>query len=194
MDLAACPLAAGPFTPAERLCDWCGAPLAGRRTRWCSDSCSGAWSREHSWTDARAAALKRDGHRCVRCGSTGHAPPELVAWSRLVLCLCPRPTPERYLDWRRRVLPLPEGDGPYHDAWLAWRELETARAAPWVAALALLDAEARRHRLEVNHKHPVLGRHSQSGCHHHLDGLETLCHACHLDTTAAQRAAGLLTR
>lgn len=41
-------------------------------------------------------------------------------------------------------------------------------------------------RLEVNHITPVLGRHGTFGCHHHLDGLETLCHPCHLDVTAEQ--------
>jgi hypothetical protein len=41
-------------------------------------------------------------------------------------------------------------------------------------------------RLEVNHKVPILGRHGQSGCHHHLDGVETLCRRCHLVETARQ--------
>lgn len=36
-------------------------------------------------------------------------------------------------------------------------------------------------RLEVHHRVPVLGRHDKSGCHHHLDGLVTLCAPCHLD-------------
>lgn len=41
-------------------------------------------------------------------------------------------------------------------------------------------------RLEVNHQEPVRGRHGTFGCHHHLDGLETLCHPCHLKVTAKQ--------
>ena len=41
--------------------------------------------------------------------------------------------------------------------------------------------------MEVNHKTPILGLHNQSGCHHHLDGLEVLCRPCHLDETARQR-------
>lgn len=45
-------------------------------------------------------------------------------------------------------------------------------------------------RLEVNHITPILGRHAVSGCHHHLDGIETLCHDCHVATTAEQRANG----
>lgn len=30
-------------------------------------------------------------------------------------------------------------------------------------------------RLEVHHLVPILGRHGESGCHHHLDGLVTVC-------------------
>jgi 5-methylcytosine-specific restriction endonuclease McrA len=41
--------------------------------------------------------------------------------------------------------------------------------------------------VEVNHREPRLGGGYASGCHHHLDGLETLCHRCHLAVTAAQR-------
>jgi 5-methylcytosine-specific restriction endonuclease McrA len=44
--------------------------------------------------------------------------------------------------------------------------------------------------LEVNHIIPVMGRHGQSGCHHHLDGLETLCHDCHVDETNRQFKRG----
>lgn len=40
--------------------------------------------------------------------------------------------------------------------------------------------------LEVNHKVPVMGRHATNGCHHHLDGLETLCHSCHVAETNRQ--------
>lgn len=43
-----------------------------------------------------------------------------------------------------------------------------------------------RSRLEVNHRTPVLGRHAEAGCHHHLDGLETLCHDHHVDETCRQ--------
>ena len=34
--------------------------------------------------------------------------------------------------------------------------------------------------LQVHHKTPVNGKHGMSGCHHHLDGLLTLCKPCHL--------------
>jgi hypothetical protein len=41
-------------------------------------------------------------------------------------------------------------------------------------------------RLEVNHIVPILGRHDESGCHHHIDGLETVCRPCHLIITKEQ--------
>ena len=43
--------------------------------------------------------------------------------------------------------------------------------------------------LEVNHIEPRVGRGYASGCHHHLEGLETLCHRCHVHTTSAQHGA-----
>lgn len=45
--------------------------------------------------------------------------------------------------------------------------------------------------LEVHHAvEPALGRHEQPGCHHHLDGLVTLCRTCHQAETNQQRRAG----
>ena len=35
--------------------------------------------------------------------------------------------------------------------------------------------------LQVHHRIPVLGRHGETGCHHHLDGLETVCLWHHLE-------------
>lgn len=45
-------------------------------------------------------------------------------------------------------------------------------------------------RLEVNHIIPILGRHGEYSCIHHLSGLETLCHKHHLEVTAQQRQDG----
>jgi hypothetical protein len=42
-------------------------------------------------------------------------------------------------------------------------------------------------RLEVNHRQPALGAHRTLSCVHHLENLETLCVACHRETTAAMR-------
>lgn len=51
---------------------------------------------------------------------------------------------------------------------------------------------------QVNHIVPVLGRHSETGCHHHLAGLHVLCgpagNGCHQAETNRQRAAGLFDR
>lgn len=52
-------------------CRWCNAQLTGRQKRWCAD-CRDAWAENHFWTAARSAALRRDGHKCVRCGSEDH--------------------------------------------------------------------------------------------------------------------------
>lgn len=41
-------------------------------------------------------------------------------------------------------------------------------------------------RPEVNHRDPLVGRGYHQGCHHHLDGLERLCHACHVAETTRQ--------
>ena len=38
-----------------------------------------------------------------------------------------------------------------------------------------------RSAMETHHKTPILGRHAQSGCHHHQDGLEALCGEHHLE-------------
>jgi hypothetical protein len=42
-------------------------------------------------------------------------------------------------------------------------------------------------RLEVNHREPALGAHRTLSCVHHLENLETLCVACHRETTVAMR-------
>lgn len=41
--------------------------------------------------------------------------------------------------------------------------------------------------VEVNHIVPRVGAGYWSGCHHHLDLLETLCHHCHVAVTTDQR-------
>jgi hypothetical protein len=40
---------------------------------------------------------------------------------------------------------------------------------------------------EVDHITPCRGAHSRWSCLHHLDGLRTLCHPCHVDVTTADR-------
>jgi hypothetical protein len=41
--------------------------------------------------------------------------------------------------------------------------------------------------LEVHHVVARKGHGYGAGCHHHLDGLETLCHRCHAAITAEQQ-------
>lgn len=53
------------------VCNRCGAPLFGKRTQWCSAKCEKEFRANHDWNVARAAALTRDGGRCVRCGGDG---------------------------------------------------------------------------------------------------------------------------
>jgi 5-methylcytosine-specific restriction endonuclease McrA len=54
-------------------CAWCGAALPARRRTWCSDRCGDAFWNNHWWSQARAAAKRRDKYRCTRCG---HAAPK----------------------------------------------------------------------------------------------------------------------
>lgn len=185
-ELARCPLAAGPFPADARRCDWCGKGLEGRRRRWCSDACSYAYTENHAWTNARAAALRRD-KVCQACGSTGRTVAEV--WYRLlVTVICPRPTPPRLLAFCQANDWYPD----HEEARDAYRTHVRRQQAPWANALELLDEHRRRHRLEVNHKTPCLGAHKENSCAHHVAGLEVLCHPCHLRVTARQRAAGLL--
>lgn len=64
-----CTLNLLPFAEVAGVCDHCGKALTGRQQRWCSRECSFVEWPEHDWNSARKAAKKRDGHRCVQCGS-----------------------------------------------------------------------------------------------------------------------------
>lgn len=50
--------------------------------------------------------------------------------------------------------------------------------------------------LEVDHREPILGRHGEAGCHHHLDGLQVLCTEHHREKTTidVRRIRGLAPR
>lgn len=102
-------------------CRWCNDLLTGAQRKWCSHQCYDSSSTQHRWTQARKAALRRDGFKCRTCGDSGP-----------------------------------------------------------------------RAMLEVNHEIPILGRHAENGCHHHVTGLSTLCHSCHVKVTRQQRAQGLI--
>lgn len=49
-------------------CLGCNAALSGRRTRWCSSTCSDVVLGNHMWTVARNRAMNRTNRRCERCG------------------------------------------------------------------------------------------------------------------------------
>lgn len=146
-------------------CDRCGKKLEGRRKRWCSDECSawawGEFSRQHDWNSARQAALARDGHKCVRCGSDGSPPKD--EWDKLPK----RPRlPENWRDMPE------EAHKEHHRLCRAAEKAENGLVA--------------RFQLEVNHIVPRNGGGYGRGCHHHLDNLETLCAPCHDLVTSEQ--------
>lgn len=153
-----------------KACRWCNQPLAGRRRRWCSDGCSNAWARNHMWTVARGAAIHRT-PLCIACGAS----PRLVRMAAEALT--------HELGIVVRVSSL----GHEIDVWLPEFEWPTGEGKPGARSrtetekvcLGLLKEFAGDSTLEVDHVQPILGRHGQTGCHHHQDGLQVLCRACH---------------
>jgi hypothetical protein len=188
-ELARCPLAAGPFPPGDRRCDWCGSDLTGRRRRWCSDECSNAFSTNHAWTSARSAAIRRD-KVCQVCGSDGIH--EIEKWYAFLVGVCGRwPNPfgrVGFGDWCRANGWFPD----HEEAIDAWRGYLGARERPFRVARQMAETAHRQSQLEVNHRVPCLGKHKENSCAHHLDGLVVLCHRCHVIETNRQRRAGLL--
>lgn len=70
----------------------------------------------------------------------------------------------------------------------AWVPMGVVEAAGlWRTAEWRLLVQASQ--LEVNHVVPRRGGGYAAGCHHHLAGLETLCHRCHAGVTARQLQA-----
>ena len=61
-----------PLSEVPKQCAWkdCRKPLPKWRRKWCSDPCANRFSANHVWSFARHTVLKRDGRKCVRCGST----------------------------------------------------------------------------------------------------------------------------
>ena len=152
------------------ICDLnrCSKPLPPRRRRWCSDECSSAYHREtygqHDWNSARERALERDGRRCVKCGDDGGVERQQAIVEGT---LGPEP-PMRHGKWHRHAGSLAEFDR-WHSTAAKIRRAHPTRA------------------LEVNHIVPRKGAGYSFGCWNHLDNLETLCHACHVKVTNAQR-------
>lgn len=189
-ELRACPLAAGPFPPDARRCDWCGTTLQGRRRRWCSDDCADAYSRNHAWTSARAAALRRD-VVCLRCGADGTHPAE--GWYAFIVWWCGRWPPSFHTaEWHAWARENGWMASESNESLDAYRDFLRRRARPFEIAADIARDAHRSTQLEVNHRIPCLGQHKANSCAHHLDGLETLCHSCHVAETARQRREGLL--
>ncbi len=185
--LASCPLRPGPWPTAPGTCAWCGTALTGRQRRWCAGGgCEREFTHQHNWQAARAAAIKRDGGACTRCGADPEMP-ELRAWWSIVRSV----TLIRHAMGVESVHVWTAANGfdlagDRVTAWRAWRAEMDRRCEPYTAARLVLDQALRAVQLEVNHLTPILGRHAEFGCHHHLDGLETLCHRCHVAETARQ--------
>lgn len=145
------------------LCGWCGEDLPLTKSgkinpyrRWCSTECSDAYWSNHSWQSARAAALKRDDYRCVKCGDDAGTTRKCSFW------LCQRPWPCDKVGVEETI----RGHGK-----------PVVRRHDVVVVVG---------NLEVNHIEPRKGGGYNNGCAHHLDGLETLCHPCHVEVTKAQ--------
>jgi 5-methylcytosine-specific restriction endonuclease McrA len=80
------------------------------------------------------------------------------------------------------------GSGEHRPCEREWRQLHdwtTARTAAMARAGGrCLRCGARAD--EVNHRTPLVGRGYHSGCVHHPDNLEPLCHDCHTAETTRQ--------
>lgn len=51
-------------------CEWCGKPLTGRRTRWCSAKCNREFRANHRYTNAKQLAKKAATYyRCESCST-----------------------------------------------------------------------------------------------------------------------------
>lgn len=151
-----------PFLGQAGVCRRCGAELTGRRTAWCSDACETVWQQNHFWQMARPAAVKRDGGVCVRCGGTGRKRQRrrMHLGNTWSLKQIGIEVEITADDWRERQR-------------LYYSDIHVTSWEPW---------------LEVNHIEPRVGRGYNSGCHHHLTNLETLCHHCHVAETKRQGA------
>lgn len=140
---------------------------AERTCRWCGGPLSGRQQRwcgqpcvdaylENHDWNTASKAAKRRDGVCTACGETGDTT-DLRAWGAFLRWA--------YAVQGRHMSPLTE---------------------PGRTIRRLFEHEALQRRLETDHIEPILGRHGQGGCHHHLDGLRTLCHRCHLAATAEQ--------
>lgn len=159
-----CPLSA--WKGEDGRCRWCDEELTGRKTAWCSQACSDQADEQHSWTRVRIAAIRRDHATCLRCGNRG--------WSA---------TDQR---WLTHIATMPKS----HLDRYARAGLDREREY-------YLRLRRTAIKLEVNHVRPMRVSGSNRpwfSCSHHLEGLETLCHYCHVIETRLQIVSTRSTR
>lgn len=144
------------------LCRGCNKPLTGRQKRWCGTLCSEKWGRNHWWSEASKARRELDDFTCQRCGVRSE--PRMSHWEYL---------------HRHRVYGSADGLSRYQ-AQKLWTGpvLEVNHVWP----LAQQPADLRGFRKGETRKR----KHSDTGCHHHLSLLVTLCKPCHRRTTNHQ--------
>ena len=145
----------------DRRCYLCGKDLPAFARRWCSNSHAVTWWNNHAWGEASKAALRRDDYTCRKCGVTKY----VVVLGQKTLnvltstCRCGSP----------------------------WVDGNCATVGDIGRPVAGHHAVTTYVDLEVNHIDPLVGKGYQNSCRHHLDGLETLCHPCHVGVTTQQR-------
>lgn len=195
---------ASSFAGEPGTCRWCASSLprtkAGRinaNRRWCNEGCREAFWQQHVWQAARPAALARDGYVCQRRGRVGwrDVPNDVLRIQREPVDHARRVIEEHWavaLGW------LDEHAVRGREARQPGRhELRRQAVKQLPDSIRQLVASERpplrkhpvgaNHDLEVNHTRPRRGQGYPTGCHHHLDLLETLCRACHASETARQR-------
>lgn len=150
-------------------CRACDGSLTGRQQRWCSDRCSDHYGRNHWWGHARVERLRLDDYTCQRCEVRSE----------------PRMSEFDYIQ-RHRVYGRADGLTRFS----ALRLLLTGPALEvnhvWPLAQQFRERKRYGKTPAEDWTEMVPIRHADSGCHHHLSLLVTLCKACHRRITNQQ--------
>lgn len=145
----------------RQVCRWCGAAIPSMRRSWCSQACVDQYGVRAWPAHARRMVERRDHGICCLCGV------DCLAWKRAY---------EVERERLRGILrAVPAGD---HDLYDRYRDESDLVRTRW-QALRLPP-----HTWEADHIVPVVD--GGGGCG--LEGLRTLCLACHRRQTAALRA------
>lgn len=144
-------------------CRACNGPLSGRQQRWCSPRCSDHYGRNHWWGHAREERLRLDDFTCQRCGVRSE--PRLSDF-----------------DYRTRHQVWGSADGlTRYAAGKLWTGPALEVNHVWPLAKQFREVKPYK-----NRPTQVPLRHADSGCHHHLSLLVTLCKPCHRRVTNQQ--------